>query len=81
MVADRATLPCQGYCKAVSFKLQGYSFKSHLYLLSLGGCDMVLAVDWLRLLGPILWDFKVLTMKFSYMGNDSKEVLLQGLLP
>jgi hypothetical protein len=39
---------------------------------------MVLGVDWLSTLGPILWDFAKLTMKFQY---HHKEVLLQGLIP
>jgi hypothetical protein len=47
-------------------------------LLTLGGCDLVLGVDWLRLLGPILWDFVELTMKFQ---QGEKEVQLQGMRP
>jgi hypothetical protein len=76
MVADGATLSCQGHCKAVSILLQGCSFNSTLYLLPLRGCDMVLGVDWLRILGPILWDFTGLTMRFTYL---NREVQLQGL--
>jgi hypothetical protein len=40
--------------------------------------DLVLGVDWLRLLGPILWDFVELTMKFQ---QGKKEVQLQGMRP
>jgi len=73
MVADGATLSCQGQCKAVSILLQGCKFSVTLHLLVLGGCDVVLGVDWLRRLGPILWDFGTLTMKFPY---NQREVTL-----
>jgi hypothetical protein len=78
MVADRATFPCQGCCTSVSFCLQGHFFSTTLHLLTLGGCDAVLGIDWLRTLGPILWDFVALTMKFTV---HKKEIQLQGLLP
>lgn len=42
----------------------------------LGGCDVVLGVDWLRSLGTIKWNFADLHMKFSMHG---KEHTLQGL--
>ncbi len=38
---------------------------------------MVLGVDWLSTLGPILWDFIELTMKFTH---QNREVALQGLV-
>ncbi|WRX29351.1 Reverse transcriptase domain - like 10 [Theobroma cacao] len=34
------------------------------------GCDVVLGVQWLRTLGPILWDFSILTMHFKLKGKD-----------
>jgi hypothetical protein len=39
---------------------------------------VVLGVDWLSGLGPILWDFGTLTMKFPH---HNVEVTLQGLYP
>jgi hypothetical protein len=78
MVVDGATLTCQGHCSVVSIFLQGCTFAATLHLLPLGGCDVVLGVDWLRFLGPVLWDFGSLTMKFPY---QNREVTLQGLSP
>ena len=52
-VADGAKFPCQGCCKAVLLKLQNCDVWVNLYLLTLGGCDVVLGVDWLRSLGTI----------------------------
>jgi hypothetical protein len=77
MVANGETIPCPGCCVAVAFNLQGYVFQANLHLLTLGGCDMVLGVDWLSTLGPILWDFIKLTMKFTH---QTQEVMLQGLI-
>jgi predicted aspartyl protease len=34
------------------------------YNIQLGGYDFVLGVNWLSSLGPIIWDFNNLTMKF-----------------
>lgn len=77
MIANGDSIPCKGCCMAVSFHLQGMEFKANLHLLTLGGCDVVLGVDWLGTLSPILWDFINLTMKFKHL---KQEVLLQGLI-
>lgn len=47
-------------------------------LLHLGGCAVVLGTQWLCTLGEIIWDLKLLNMKFSYL---EKRVFLQGLHP
>ncbi|KAH9605981.1 hypothetical protein KSS87_012166 [Heliosperma pusillum] len=41
-----------------------------------GGCEMVLGVQWLSSLGPVVWDFDQLKMKFMYQG---KRVVLRGI--
>ena len=41
-----------------------------------GGGAVVLNTQWLCTLGEIVWDFKLLTIRFCYLG---KEVFLQGL--
>lgn len=66
MVANGDCLPCQDCCMTVLFILQGNKFYTTLYLLTLGGCDMVSGVNWLCTLGPILWDFSSLTMGFKW---------------
>jgi len=42
---------------------------SDILLLLLGGCDLVLGVQWLSTLGIIKWDFDQLKMEFSYSGH------------
>ncbi|KAL6327250.1 hypothetical protein AAG906_016677 [Vitis piasezkii] len=43
---------------------QGKEFQADLRLISLGGCDMVLGIQWLVELRPILYYFKNLRMEF-----------------
>jgi hypothetical protein len=43
-----------------------------MFAIDMGGCDIVLGVDWLRTLGPILMDFNVLTMQFDQEGHQYK---------
>jgi hypothetical protein len=73
MVASGEKIPCTGCCMVVAFTLRRMDFQANLHLLTLGGCDMVLVVDWLSTFGPILWEFAKLTMKFQY---HRKEMLL-----
>jgi hypothetical protein len=41
-----------------------YSLKSHMFSIEMGGCDIVLGVEWLHTLGPITMDFRELYMSF-----------------
>ena len=34
-----------------------YNLHSNMFAMPLGGCDVILGTQWLRTLGPILWDF------------------------
>jgi len=46
-----------GKSREVEVKMQGYIFRTEFFILPLAGCDAVLGIQWLRTLGPILWDF------------------------
>ena len=63
-VANRDSIPNQWCYTTVQVTLQGHTFITSLFLLTIRGQDLVLGVNWLRILGPILWDFVDLTMKF-----------------
>jgi hypothetical protein len=43
-----------------------------MFAIDMGGCDIVLGADWLRTLGPILINFKALTMQFDQEGHQYK---------
>ncbi|KAJ0025076.1 hypothetical protein Pint_06874 [Pistacia integerrima] len=76
-IANGDNLPCHGCCKAIPIQLLGFQTKATLHLLTLGGY-LVLGVDWLRQLGPILWNFIDLTMQFPFNGST---IRLQGIRP
>lgn len=75
-IANGDTIQCFGCVPVVSLKVQGHRIWAEFYLISLGGCDMVLEVQWLQTLGPVLWDFSLMTLKYSYGGVPA---LLKGL--
>jgi hypothetical protein len=75
-IANGQEVASPGHCGEVEVKLPGIVFKTDLFLLPLAGCDAVLGVQWLRTLGPILWDFSALTMKIIWAGSPC---VLQGL--
>jgi hypothetical protein len=75
-IANGDTIPCCGKVTAVTLKSQGHPIIADFYLISLGGCDIVLGVQWLQTLGPILWDFSLMTMQYSCQGSPT---LLRGL--
>ncbi|KAG6482282.1 hypothetical protein ZIOFF_058913 [Zingiber officinale] len=64
-----------GLCKSVPLQVGKDTFSVDLYMLPLEGFDIVLGVKWLRTLGPIIWDFRSLMVKFVLAG---KEVLWRG---
>ena len=47
----------------------GETFVTDVMLLPLGGCDMVLGIQWLSTLGDIKCNFKELKMQFKYNGK------------
>lgn len=65
-VADGTRLCSKGLCRGFVWEMQGKSFTADARVLTIGGCDMVLGVQWLSTLGPILWDFKNLKMQFNH---------------
>jgi hypothetical protein len=65
MIVNGGSMKCGGHCENVCLQIGDYHLKSHMFAIDMGGCDIVLGADWLRTLGPILMDFKELTMKFD----------------
>jgi hypothetical protein len=72
MIANRGSMKCGGHCENMCLQIGDYHLKSHMFAIDMGGCDIVLGADWLRTLGPILMDFKELTMQFDQEGHQYK---------
>jgi len=49
--------------------MQGEQFVTDLRLLKLGGCDIVLRVDWMKTISPISFNFNKLEVSFDRNGN------------
>jgi len=75
-IAGGNKLPCHYVCKGFRWWLHGTEFKSDVYLLPLGSCDLVLGVQWLSTLGIIKWDFKKLKMEYM---QGSRKFTLRGI--
>jgi hypothetical protein len=72
MIANGGSMKCRGCCENVCLQIGDYHLKSHMFAIYMGGCDIVLGANWLRNLGPILMDFKELTMQFDQEGHQYK---------
>lgn len=62
-------------CKGFNWQLQQIRFNADVIILPLVCYDLILGIQWLKSLGPILWDFNKLQMEFSIKG---KKFLLRG---
>jgi hypothetical protein len=68
MIANRGSMKCGGSCENVCLQIGDYHLKSHMFSINMCSCDIVLGAYWLSNLGPILMDFKELTMQFDKEG-------------
>ena len=75
-IANGDKIWVQEVCKEVLWETEGLRQVTDFMLLPLMGCDLVLGVKWLQELGPIVWDFKALTMQFTL---QHQQFTLHGL--
>ena len=75
-VANGDRLACAGIARAVPIRIADEDFIITCVGLDLGGFDFILGFDFLRTLGPILWDCTALTMAFW---RDGRRVTWQGV--
>ncbi|WVZ58543.1 LOW QUALITY PROTEIN: hypothetical protein U9M48_008809, partial [Paspalum notatum var. saurae] len=75
-MANGNHIPSVGLCAATDVLIQEEVFSLNCFVLALDGFDIVLGVQWLKTLGPIIWDFAALTMAF-YCGGPA--ICWQGL--
>ena len=75
VVADGYITQCDRMCLGMKWKMQGVEFQADVLILPIERSQMVLGIQWLVMLGPILWDFSKLRMEFTVR---SKKVVLRG---
>ncbi|XP_019181671.1 PREDICTED: uncharacterized protein LOC109176731 [Ipomoea nil] len=75
-VANGQTIMCEEACSELSWTMQGEEFQRDFRLLRMGGCDMVLGIDWLDQFSPIQLHTRPLGISFIKGG---KEITLQGI--
>ncbi|GJY69864.1 retrotransposable element Tf2 [Tanacetum coccineum] len=63
-------------CHDLKWSLQNEVFTSDVMLLPLGGCEMVLGIQWLATLGDMQCNFEKLIMRFNYNG---RQLVLRGI--
>src|SRR3954463_3354934 len=68
-VANGDRLQCHGLARNVPITIGGEHFSITSAGIDLGCFDFILGVDFLRTLGPILWDFDALTLIFWRLGR------------
>jgi hypothetical protein len=57
-VANGDRIPCEGLCAALPIQIGDEHFAINFYIIPLSGYQVVLGCQWLRTLGPIIWDFE-----------------------
>jgi hypothetical protein len=72
MIANGESMKCGRRCENVHLQIGQNHMKSHMFSIDMGGCDIVLGFEWLRNMGPILMNFKELTMQFNQEGQQYK---------
>jgi hypothetical protein len=72
MISNGRSMKCGGSCENVHLQIGQYHIKYHMFGIDMGGFDIVFGAKWLRTLGPILMDFKELTMQFNHEGQRYK---------
>jgi hypothetical protein len=72
MIMNGGSMKCVEHFENVCLQIGQYHMKSHMFYIDMGGCDIIFGAEWLRTLGPILMDFKEITMKFNQEGQQYK---------
>jgi predicted aspartyl protease len=80
-VANGDRLRCHGLAQHVPLPIGDEHFTITCVGIDLGCFDFILGVDFLRSLGPILWDFDALMMTFSRQGRRVRWEGLGGAAP
>jgi hypothetical protein len=73
-VANGERLQSYNACKATNVIVQDENIVMNCYALPLEGFNIILGIQWLKSLGPIMWDFATLKMAFVREGRSVRLV-------
>jgi hypothetical protein len=76
LIANGGMMKCGGHCENFKLQMGDYHLKNNMFSIAMGGCDIVLGVEWLHTLGPITMDYQDLYMSFT---QDAHTYTLQGI--
>jgi hypothetical protein len=80
-VANGERMQSYGTCKSTTLSIQCEDFLLDCYMLPIKGFDVILGVQWLKSLGPIMWDFTALSMAFLRNGRSVQFIGYGGAAP
>jgi hypothetical protein len=76
VVANGDRLASPGLCRDLPLTIDGERFHVDCFVLEVYAVDIILGTEWLRSLGPILWNFRNMRMA---IWRGTREVTLYGL--
>ncbi|KAF3774859.1 hypothetical protein EJ110_NYTH52125 [Nymphaea thermarum] len=79
LVGNGERMSCNKVCKNVSLEMLKTPFTLDLYLLPIGGVDVVLGIQWMKPLKRTLLDWENMTLSFPKEGGG--EVTLEAINP
>lgn len=62
-------MQCTSSCTNTPVQLGNNQFHIDFYVLPISGADVVLGIQWLKTFGPIITDYKSLSMQFHWKGS------------
>jgi hypothetical protein len=65
LLANGGTMKRGGCCENFKLQMGDYHLKNHMFSIAMGGCDIVLGMEWLHTLEPIIMDYQELYMSFT----------------
>jgi len=68
----------EGLCKAVHIECQGKNIVTDFHVLPIGGCQMVLGVDWLKTFDAVTLSYKYQKVRVSQAGKNWEFQGVQG---
>ncbi|XP_077219649.1 uncharacterized protein LOC143853808 [Tasmannia lanceolata] len=81
LIGNGDSLLCTHLCSNAHISIPNHDFSLQPFVLPIKGADIVLGVQWLEELGPILADYKLSAMDFTWPGKPVKIVGTSELNP